>query len=90
MRFIYAGSQLNIDAGEEIRWLPRRNASRIAMPGNDFWLFDSERVLFNFFTGDGRSAGHELATEYAAVRLCQVAFEAVWAAAIPHADYHPI
>jgi len=44
-------------------------------------------VLFNFFTGDGRSAGHELATDADAVRLCQTAFEAVWAIAIPHARY---
>ena len=89
MRFIYTGSQLNIDAGEEIRWLPRRNASRIAIPGNDFWLFDGERVLFNYFTGDGRSAGHELATDDEAVGLCRTAFEAAWATAIPHADYRP-
>jgi hypothetical protein len=88
-RFLHAGSQLNVDAGEDIRWLPRRNASRIAVPGNDFWLLDGERVLFNFFTGDGRSAGHELAGDEAAVSLCRAAFEAVWAVAVPHADYRP-
>ena len=87
MRFSYAGSQPNIDAGEEIRWLPRRRASRIALPGNDFWLLDRQRVLFNYFTGDGRSTGHELATDAGAVRLCEAAFEAVWAVAIPHARY---
>lgn len=86
-RFSYAGTQSSIDAGEDVRWLPRRRASRIALPGNDFWLFDRERVLFNYFTGDGRSAGHELATDDAAVRLCESAFEAVWAVAIPHAEY---
>jgi hypothetical protein len=89
MRFSYAGTQPNIDAGEDIRWLPRRNASRLALPGNDFWLFDGDRVLFNYFTGDGRSAGHELAADPGAVGLCRAAFEAVWAAAIPHARYNP-
>ena len=89
MRFCYAGTQLNIDAGEDIRWLPRPRASRIALPGNDFWLFDSERILFNYFTGDGRSAGHELATDDLAVQLCRAAFTAVWAVAIPHSAYHP-
>jgi hypothetical protein len=86
-RFSYAGTQPSIDAGEDVRWLPRCRASRIALPGNDFWLLDRERVLFNYFTGDGRSAGHELATDEAAVRLCESAFEAVWAVAIPHAEY---
>lgn len=89
MRFVYAGSQLNVDAGEDIRWLPRQHASRVALAGNDFWLFDGERVLFNYFTGDGRSAGHELASDDHAVRLCRNAFEAVWAIAVPHASYQP-
>jgi len=89
MRFSYAGTQPNIDAGEQVRWLPRRQASRIPLPGNDFWLLDGQRVLFNYFTGDGRSAGHELATDEPAVRLCQAAFAAVWPVAIPH-DQYPI
>jgi hypothetical protein len=88
-RFVHAGTQLSVDAGEDIRWLPRRQASRIAVPGNDFWLFDRERVLFNYFTGDGRSAGHELAEDEAAVSLCRAAFEAVWAIAVPHVGYQP-
>ena len=87
MRFSYAGTGPNIEAGEQVRWLPRRRASRIPLPGNDFWLLDGQRVLFNHFTGDGRSAGHELAADVAAVRLCQAAFAAVWELAIPHGQY---
>ena len=87
MRFSYAGTWPNIDAGEQVRWLPRRQASRIPLPGNDFWLLDGQRVLFNYFTGDGRSAGHEQAADVAAVRLCQAAFAAVWELAIPHGQY---
>src|SRR5262249_56910439 len=30
---------LNVAAGEQVRWLPRRAASDIALPGNDLWLF---------------------------------------------------
>jgi hypothetical protein len=37
IRFEWAGSDENIEAGEEISWLPRRLASPIALPGNDFW-----------------------------------------------------
>jgi hypothetical protein len=88
-RFSYAGTRPNIEAGEQVRWLPRRQASRIPLPGNDFWLFDGQRVLFNYFTGDGRSAGHELAADGPAARLCQAAFQAVWALAVPH-DQYPI
>jgi hypothetical protein len=87
MRFSHAGTGPNVDAGEQVRWLARRRASRIPLPGNDFWLLDGNRVLFNYFTGAGRSAGHELATDAPAVRLCQTAFQAVWDMAIPHGQY---
>ncbi|MGH3683061.1 MAG: DUF6879 family protein, partial [Natronosporangium sp.] len=43
----------NTAAGEEVRWLPRRRASDLALPGNDFWLFDERTVIFNHFAGDG-------------------------------------
>ncbi|WBB59626.1 hypothetical protein O7599_29335 [Streptomyces sp. WMMC500] len=78
---------LNLAGGEEVRWLPRRRASDIALPGNDFWLFDDRIVRFNHFTGDGGSAGPEVVEEPAVVKLCSAAFETVWSRAIPHADY---
>jgi hypothetical protein len=87
-RFLHAtATATNIAAGEDIRWLPRAHASRIALPGNDFWLFDDSRVLFNLFTGDGDWAGQELADDAPAVDLCRASFGAAWEAATPHADY---
>jgi hypothetical protein len=87
IRFEHAGTALNIEAGEQVRWLPRRLASGIALPGNDLWLFDHERVLFNLFTGDGAWAGQEMTEAPAIVDLCRKAFEAVWSAATPHEEY---
>lgn len=87
IRFEWAGTDDNVAAGEEVRWLPRRLASGIALPGNDFWLFDGTTVAFAVFTGVGDVAERQLAADHATVRLCQSAFEAVWAAAIPHSDY---
>jgi len=80
---------LNIAAGELVRWLPRRRASDLALPGNDFWLFDDRLVLFNHFAGDGSSGDKELRDEPAVIRLCAAAFEAVWERATPHHDYQP-
>ncbi|RKN50090.1 hypothetical protein D7231_35825 [Streptomyces klenkii] len=88
IRFEHAGTPLNITAGEDVRWLPRRRASDIALPGNDFWLFDNRVVRFNHFTGDGASAGPEVTDDPAVVALCATAFEAVWERAVPHAEYH--
>ena len=79
----------NLAAGEQVRWLPRRNASDLALPGNDFWQFDNAAVLFNYFSGDGTAAGTELSDEPAIVKLCGSAFEAAWDRAVPHEDYRP-
>lgn len=86
-RFLYDGTFTNVAAGEQVRWLPRRQASDIALPGNDFWLFDGHLVRWNHFAGDGSSAGQEISEDPAGVELCAEAFEAVWARATPHDQY---
>ncbi|MFD4142839.1 DUF6879 family protein [Streptomyces sp. NPDC058572] len=86
-RFLYDGTFTNIAAGEQVRWLPRRHASDIALPGNDFWLFDGRIVCWNHFTGEGASAGPEVVTDPAAAKLCSDAFETVWSLAAPHDQY---
>lgn len=87
IRYEHAGTVVNLGAGEQVRWLPRRQASAIAVPGNDFWLIDGAVVRWNHFTGDGTSGGGEVSTEPAAAALCSSAFEAVWSRAIPHDEY---
>jgi hypothetical protein len=85
--FEHSGTFTNVAAGEQVRWLPRRNASDIPLPGNDFWLIDGSLIRWNHFTGDGASAGGEISEDPAAAKLCSDAFEAVWARAIPHDQY---
>ncbi|MEU0189864.1 DUF6879 family protein [Streptomyces afghaniensis] len=87
IRYEHAGTVVNVTAGEQVRWLPRRQASDIALPGNDFWLIDGRLIRWNHFTGDGASAPGEISENAAAAQLCVAAFEAVWARAIPHDDY---
>ncbi len=87
IRFEHAGTVVNLGAGEQVRWLPRRRASDIALPGNDFWLFDGHLIRWNHFTGDGASGGGEISEDQAAAQLCASAFEAVWSRAVPHDEY---
>ncbi|MFI0941167.1 DUF6879 family protein [Streptomyces sp. NPDC021020] len=87
IRYEHALTVVNVEAGEQVRWLPRRRASDIALPGNDFWLFDGRTVRWNHFTGEGGSAPREMTEDPAAARLCGDAFEAVWSRAIPHDAY---
>jgi hypothetical protein len=87
IRYEHAGTPVNLQAGEQVRWLARRRASDIALPGNDFWLVDGHLIRWNHFTGDGASAGGEISENPATAKLCADAFEAVWARAVPHEDY---
>jgi hypothetical protein len=86
IRYEHSGTVVNLASGEQVRWLPRRLASDITLPGNDFWVFDEETVVFNHFTGDGGWADpdRELRDEPAVAQLCNSAFEAVWERAVPH------
>ncbi|WP_411121587.1 DUF6879 family protein [Streptomyces sp. x-19] len=93
LRFEHYLTPRNVEAGEQVRWLPRRRASDLALPGNDFWLFDNSLVLFLHFTGEGElspEGDEERTAEPSVVRLCATAFEAVWGRAIAHEDYRPV
>lgn len=87
IRYEHACTFQNVAAGELVRWLPRRRASDLALPGNDFWLFDGRVIMWNHFTGEGGSAGPELDERVEVAKLCASAFDAVWERATPHEDY---
>jgi hypothetical protein len=70
IRFEYEATPLaNLPAGERVRWLPRRRASDLAFPGNDFWLVD-DRMLFNIFSGDGEWIGVDRVDDSDVVKFC--------------------
>ncbi|MEU3187138.1 DUF6879 family protein [Streptomyces sp. NPDC006923] len=87
IRYEHSATFTNVAAGEQVRWLARRNASDIALPGNDFWLFDDQWVHWNHFAGDGTSTGEEISDDPRAAELCAEAFEMTWSRAVPHDQY---
>lgn len=80
----------NVAAGELVRWLPRRRAADIPLPGTDLWLFDDEAVLFTYFSGVGEVVDREWRTEPEVVQLVSSAFELAWERATPHGEYKPV
>jgi hypothetical protein len=91
IRFEHAiTDEVNVSAGEQVRWLARRQVFDLCVPLNDYWVFDNRLVRFGYFAGDGTFLDHELSDDLAVVRTCAEAFEAVWQRATPHADYRPI
>ncbi len=89
-RWSYGVAQPMVDAGEDIRWVPRRLVSDIAFPGNDFYLFDDRLVVFLHYAGNGTGVGKTPSTDPGHLRLCRSAFDAAWKLAIPHRDYRPL
>jgi len=90
IRWEYMLTAHNVQVGEEMRWLPRRRAFDLMLPGADFFLIDARIVVFNFNAGDGADTGEEeFTSDPDTVARCVAAFEAVWERAIPHADYQP-
>jgi hypothetical protein len=90
VRFEHAcTSGLNVAAGEQVRWLPRRRASDLCLPGNDFWIFDNRLIRLSHFAGNGDFLDDELSEDSALVKHCSTVFEAIWERAIDHADYRP-
>ena len=75
--------------GEDVRWLPRRHATGICVPLNDFWLLDGRVVRFGYFAGNGEFLEDEVTADPAVAEMCARAFEAVWERAVPHAGYRP-
>jgi hypothetical protein len=88
-KWVLKDTHLYVEAGEDIRWVPRRLVSTIPLPGNDFWLFDNQLVVFILFAGNGPVVDQVKTTDPAAITLCRTAFEAVWQLAIPNSGYQP-
>lgn len=86
-RWSYSIAEPMVQAGEDIRWVPRRLVSSVALPGNDFYLFDNRLAVFLLYAGSGLSVGKVSSQSPSDLRLCREAFEAVWKLAIPHRDY---
>lgn len=85
--FEHAATVQNLKFGERVRWLWRQDASELLLPGNDFWLVDDRRVMFNLFDGDGRPTAVQVTEDRRVVQACAAAFAAVWERGVNHADF---
>lgn len=91
IRFEHFTTAEIVAAGEDVRWLSRRDASDLALPGNDFWLIDGEEVHFLHFNGDGDFTPAyekwEVSRDPKLVGFCVKSFEDTWLRATPHAEF---
>jgi len=53
IRFEHGGTGNIIAAGELVRWIPRHRVSAVALPGKEFWPFDTRHLRLGHFPVDG-------------------------------------
>jgi len=90
IRWEHALTEQNLEFGEDVRWLPRKRAYDLMLPGADLWMFDQRLVRFHFNAGDGTSLKqYEFVSDPRRIAQVVTAFEMAWERAIPHANYDP-
>lgn len=87
IRWEHYVTHANVAAGEQVRWLPRRQTADLLMPGCDFWIFDEQVIRVHDFAGNGDFLGETYFDDPDLVGLNAAAFERVWERAIPHEQY---
>lgn len=89
-RWTLSHADLFVEAGEDIRYVPRPRLATVALPGSgDFYVFDDELVSFLQYAGTGTNASFETTTDAGTVQTCREAFAAVWELGTPVRDYRP-
>ena len=78
---------LNIQAGEDMRYLLRDLAGDIALPDEDYWLLDDDQLVLSVFSDDGRTGGFARDVNAGLLQQCLVVRDQVWERAIPYAQY---
>lgn len=77
----------NIDAGEDIRWLPESKARELDMPRYDFYLFDDDRVVIMHIDDEKVLTGAEIVDDADVVSQHQEYRQRVWPLAVRHREY---
>lgn len=92
IRWEHATTGVNEEAGESIRWLPRRELPEglvFPVAGNDWWLFDDKLLAVGHFDDGGRVLGSELIETPSVVSECVHIRDLLWDVATPHGTYQP-
>ncbi|WP_227996098.1 DUF6879 family protein [Nocardia australiensis] len=84
-RWLLSTTGSNVEAGEDIRYLPRHLADDV--PVDDWWLYDDDRVAFNLVDPDGKLDGMAVTSDSGIVAYCRSVRNCLWQKVIPFANY---
>ncbi|MBO0855529.1 MAG: hypothetical protein J2P18_17400 [Nocardia sp.] len=86
-RYLLALARHNVEAGEDVRYLPRQDAEPADAGSEDFWLLDDRAVSFSVFDDRGIWIGGVITEEPVIVGNAAAIRDRIWAAAIPYQRY---
>jgi hypothetical protein len=86
-RYLLALTPHNIAAGEDVRWLPRAEATAADATADDYWLIDDALVAYSLFDKNEWWSGVAATTDPVIVAYACEVRDRVWAAATPHQLY---
>jgi hypothetical protein len=86
-RWSYVIAQHNIAAGEDIRYLIRERAAEVGLPNDDYWLFDSRKLLRMRFDESDRFIGGEIIEDPVEIVRHNYWRDAAWHHAVRRDDF---
>ncbi|MGH3778277.1 MAG: DUF6879 family protein [Pseudonocardiaceae bacterium] len=75
------------NAGDDIRYLTRAKAEALDLPGHDYWLFDSRKLVRMHFGDDDRFLGGEVVEDPIMIVRHNYWRDAAWHYAIRRSDF---
>ena len=84
-RYSYALARHNVAAGEDIRYIGRGNAA--GLPDQDYWLFDSSKLVVMRFDESDRFIGGESIDDPAKIVQANYWRDAAWHHAVRRDDF---
>jgi hypothetical protein len=91
-RYAMHVARLNVEAGEDVRYLPRHLIDPAELSADDWWMFDDAIVAFNVFepVRNGKWLGAAVTADPRIVSYIHAVKEKVWSMSIPLSEYREL
>lgn len=86
-RFLLHHTDRNVEAGEDVRYLPRHLINETDYTTDDWWLFDNGPLAFTVFDPGGEFVGGAVTTDSVIIDRCIKVRDNLWPLGIPFDTY---
>ncbi|WP_062990340.1 DUF6879 family protein [Nocardia anaemiae] len=89
-RWLLSVTKYNVDAGDDIRYIPRHLVESDEMPTDDWWLFDGRLVVFNVSDEDGKPREPVSTIDPGIAGYCRAVKLRLWELATPYSEFRSV